>query len=47
MDNDDEKGYDPRDFVYSQSSDSGSDDEIFNLNTKQFKNSIYDEYKAS
>ncbi|CAG8839161.1 34151_t:CDS:2, partial [Racocetra persica] len=47
MDNDDEKGYDPRDFVYSQSSDSGSDDEIFNFNTKQFKNSIYDEYKAS
>ncbi|CAG8508569.1 17798_t:CDS:2 [Cetraspora pellucida] len=47
MDNDDENGYDPRDFVYSQSSDSGSDDEISNFNTKQFKSPMYDEYKAS
>ncbi|CAG8499870.1 14069_t:CDS:2 [Dentiscutata heterogama] len=43
MDNDDEGGYDPRDFVYSQSSDSGSDDEMINL---KIKNSKYREYQA-
>ncbi|CAG8577164.1 16918_t:CDS:2 [Dentiscutata erythropus] len=43
MDNDDEGGYDPRDFVYSQSSDSGSDDEMINLKIKNLK---YREYQA-
>ncbi|RIB25619.1 hypothetical protein C2G38_437487 [Gigaspora rosea] len=43
MDYDDEGGYDPRDFVYSESSDSGSDDEIIN---RKIKTSKYRKYQA-
>ncbi|KAF0525600.1 hypothetical protein F8M41_014419 [Gigaspora margarita] len=43
MDNDDEGRYDPRDFVYSESSDSGSDDEIINC---KIKTSKYRKYQA-